>query len=1021
MRTALTLAAAVVLGTAASAAEPAPPTSSAEASGVSEANGRRRPGFTKKPTASKAGDKTRIEFAVDRETDVAVYVEDANGRIVRHLVAGVLGKNPPEPLKAGALSQSIEWDGRDDDGKPAAGGPFKVRVGLGLRASYAGQPFADKDQAGPNKIESVLGLAAGPDGRAYVLASCGALVWGGTKLHVFRRDGAYEKTIKPFPADTPTEKARAAGAFVNSFGAFNPLVHRPPGFQFYPADDVGHGPAVTRDGQLILAVGGGRLAILDPDGGIPGSAYAGPALGAGLSYAKYPCLAAAADGKSVYAVGLVAGKGKPASAVYRAPLPERGPAEVWFGDAASAGGDNGHLNDARALAVDGQGHLLVADLGNNRVLVLNEKDKTVAGSLPVPAPAWVGAHPKTGAVYVLSGEAVVKFSGWENGKELARLALPKPSDKNQFWKLALDASAEPPVLWAAEGRKLMRCEDRGEKLTDPAPAGCFPARFFYRPTADPTRQLVAWKTVDGYSADLHIMEEETGKTRVIHGREVAGAGTELGRSHRLGPDGSIYGQDDAIPIRRHDRDGKRKPFEATLKNPRLQGLLPVGTTGTTSWERDFYVDRKNDIYVRASGPEYHGLMTIQVYDQSGAFKRTAVWTVSDGMYGPRVDPKGNIYIMETVKAPGQRYPEEFAARVKGLPAAGKQTTAGWYDWIYGSIVKFGPEGGAVWFAGAQLSPLDYEGWRGLSPIANLRTTGGALTGTLAGKAPKLSFPRDLYVESAAHNTVSFRLKNDGDGTKATLYYHRVKEDYFAACGPGFSKVIEIKPNSDFTEYSFDLSGEKDWKEDLYNLSLVPTDGTKGSLSIDWVRIGKPESKLVWNFDAEDGPDKKLPATMKKEQIDRSLRPGGATLQGALWWRPWFSPVGDCTTANQCHCTASDFDVDDFGRVFAPDTGRFRVGVLDTNGNEIIAIGAYGNQDCCGPDSYVLDPAGKFLRPRQASDPKDLASPFAKPEIAFAWIIGLAVTDRYAYVDDAVNKRVLRVKLDYAAMETAAIP
>jgi hypothetical protein len=113
-------------------------------------------------------------------------------------------------------------------------------------------------------------------------------------------------------------------------------------------------------------------------------------------------------------------------------------------------------------------------------------------------------------------------------------------------------------------------------------------------------------------------------------------------------------------------------------------------------------------------------------------------------------------------------------------------------------------------------------------------------------------------------------------------------------------------------------------------------------------------------------------------------------------------------------------VDDFGRTFAPDTGRFRIGVLDANGNEIGFFGGYGTQDNCAADSYVMDPAGKFLRPRKGDDPKELVSPFAKPEIGFAWIIGVAVTDRYAYVADVINKRILRCQLDYATTETCEL-
>ena len=301
--------------------------------------------FAKKPTATRAGDgqKVRIDFAVDRETDVTVCIEDGAGRIVRHLVAGVLGKNPPEPLKAGSLAQSLEWDGKDDDGNQILGGPaatakppgdggYKVRVGLGLGVNYAGQAFADKDRIGPNHLEGVLGLAAAPDGRLYVLDRCSGQVWGGTRVLVFRRDGAYEKTIKPFPSNTPIDKAKAAGAVTNSFGGFNPVKHANTGLtSFYPAEDIAHQPATTADGRLLLAVAPCHLAILDRDGGISENSYTGPALAAGLAFRGYPVLVAAAESKSVYLIGLGTGK-KIAPAVYRAKLPERGPAEAWFGD-----------------------------------------------------------------------------------------------------------------------------------------------------------------------------------------------------------------------------------------------------------------------------------------------------------------------------------------------------------------------------------------------------------------------------------------------------------------------------------------------------------------------------------------------------------------------------------------------------------------------------------------------------------------------------------------------------------------
>jgi hypothetical protein len=186
-----------------------------------------------------------------------------------------------------------------------------------------------------------------------------------------------------------------------------------------------------------------------------------------------------------------------------------------------------------------------------------------------------------------------------------------------------------------------------------------------------------------------------------------------------------------------------------------------------------------------------------------------------------------------------------------------------------------------------------------------------------------------------------------------------------------------------------MGTEKEWAGILWHLSLSPTDAKSGTFAIDWVRLGGPESKWVWNFAAEDNPDTKLPTTMKKEQVGAYNRKDGATLQGAEWFHFGVAPLGDLGVHNGCHCTGTDFDVDDFGRVFVPDTGRFRVAVLDTHGNDLASFGQYGNQDEAG-------------------------------QIGLAWIVGLAVTDRHAYIDDVINKRIIRVKLDYAAEERCEV-
>jgi len=844
--------------------------------------------------------------------------------------AGVLGKNAPPPLKPNSLEQSIVWDGRDDDGKAAVGGPFRVRVAAGLQVDHAGTVFCER--AGPNYIGGVAGLAAGPDGRLYALSPRGGKGrphWRGTMLvHVFRRDGSYEKTIKPPPAHLPEDRLKAIGAFRNDEGALTPLLFHPWTMSFYPYSDIAHQMAVTPRGQLLLAVvpvwpkkgtadrpwsrdmdpkPGAHLALIDGDGGIPFPSYAGPAL-LGKTRFGFPYLAVRPDGRAAYVTGL----GKDSHAVYRVGLPERGPAEVFFGQPREPGSDQTHLNNPRGMACDGNGHLLIADQGNNRVVVIKEKDRSFAGSIAVEAPAWVGVNPKTAAVYVHSKNSLLKFSGWEDPRRISRLDLldlgkrfPAVSETSGYRKnlritFALDASAEPAVLWIGRNmgtKALLLCEDRGDTFTDPQPAGYYNSPSFWNLSTDPLRREVACRVVDpevggAWGHILHILNEKTGEIRRV---DVKGASKSLGGPamthqgaiYRLGLDGQIFCMGVSDSITRHDRTGKWMPYQGTTgwvneaMNPRA-GLMENTRTGQSGWTRDFCVDRRGDVYLHhrfgQRGEDRYARLNqhpirIDVYDGStGKFKRTVITTASRNAIGPRVDPRGNIYLAEAVKPADDLYPPEFRSHLGGRP------NEFWYAWMYGSLIKFGPQGGAVWW------PAEKEG--------------------------------------------TF-----------------LAEDLLAALPASLQKQNVI--------------------------------GCYGG------------------------------------RIDRRT-----VLQGAEWCRFGFSHVSQKPL---CHCIATDFDVDDFGRVFYPDLLRFRVQVVDTNGNEILTFGGYGNQDHRGPESYVRDPSDGSLRPRRKDDPKDLVSPFGRPEVAFAWIIGLAVSDRYVYVADELNQRVLRCRLGYSAVETFQVP
>jgi hypothetical protein len=138
------------------------------------------------------------------------------------------------------------------------------------------------------------------------------------------------------------------------------------------------------------------------------------------------------------------------------------------------------------------------------------------------------------------------------------------------------------------------------------------------------------------------------------------------------------------------------------------------------------------------------------------------------------------------------------------------------------------------------------------------------------------------------------------------------------------------------------------------------------------------------------------------------------VRGAKWIVPgascvpgWAAPKKTPGTVISCVCELPGLDVDGFGRSFFCDAGRFRVGVLDTAGNEICWFGRYGNQD----DPLRIDRSSAVQAGSGAPE-----SPVRNPqsEIYFAWPQAVAVGDGRVYIGDRLNRRIVRVRLGYAA-------
>ncbi|MGQ9663549.1 MAG: hypothetical protein ACUVWX_14650, partial [Kiritimatiellia bacterium] len=125
----------------------------------------------------------------------------------------------------------------------------------------------------------------------------------------------------------------------------------------------------------------------------------------------------------------------------------------------------------------------------------------------------------------------------------------------------------------------------------------------------------------------------------------------------------------------------------------------------------------------------------------------------------------------------------------------------------------------------------------------------------------------------------------------------------------------------------------------------------------------------------------------------------------------YGGVGLSTKASPggyCHCFGnSRFGFDWFARSFVAELDRYRITVLDCNGNIVLRIGRYGNADDGTP--LVADKGSPVARP------------LGGDEVALMLPLFLAAqTDRRLFVADIGNYRIISVKLGYHAHERVAL-
>lgn len=930
--------------------------------------------FEKSPVNVRDGDQITIQFETKGYCDVTVAIENPEGRIVRHLASGLLGPNAPAPFAKGTKSQSILWDGKDDQGRYVDDmDGHIVRVSLGLKASFERSLFwepkrivrgqgLDSNQMAPTSL-----ICAAPEG---VYEYSGRSV---DHIRMYDHEGNYVKTVYPFPANKLDE---VKGLEWWNSPAEGRLIPKKRGVLFMTmltcgatSDENHRANAMYGSAASAMGVRNGRIAIsqrclnrLATDGSTGNLPLDGPDVTVPIRLGSLnrttnfdvrvtpKSIALSPDGTWLYLSGYMWRIGVPGIDENMDCL--HGVARMKFGanDAPKpflgsmkqddSGNDDRHFRDATSVAVDHHGRVYVSDYMNNRIQV-HSADGRILKSISAKHPVKVMIHHRTGHIYIAS---------WFLGHDHTSLPLVQDArEKNTSWTVKPTLTElgpfDNPELKATYDLPLLFGRNEG-------PTGY----------ADTYHGRNKWWGLE------HYIELDSWTDPPTFWLVTAAVGAEAwlnGGIRLLVPEGGklVVRRDFAKEVK--DSIGTANPIGQYLRqrlyaNPRT-GHLYIAEQQTAARE-------KACSHLFKVNPETGKTERIRMPFDSEDF--------AFGMDG-EIYLRENRVIVRYDSESWREIPFDYGIELSGVSFAKQHSNATMADVISGL---------PIWATGT----LWHQGGLSIAPNGDIAVSvfnnkGGvfeppilrneeSLLGQVKRYEPRYFPGRFRFGEIHVWNKHGELIQQDAvQGLHAC---HGIgldaSGDLYVLHGP--AKLVngkEVFPPSTATLMKF--------------------------------RPGKGRIYTDDNGKAPQVVVKMSPGEFPERPPDLKKRDMRLWVEGAEWS---YGGVGYCgrnesPDRGMCSCFNCRFALDYFGRSFAPEsTTGFTVAVLDSSGNVILRIGQYGNADSQGARSLV---------------------PLGGDEVGIFYAAYLAtVTDKRLFIADVGNARIASVKLGYHLEHRASI-